>query len=97
MSAANSLFPFGLCCSPCYGTLAQTSISGELFLVCQQCGELTSPPDERTEADVDLFLIQQGQASVAELEPMRWHPNRDEYDVFDDKSDLLPWTRTTHY
>lgn len=97
MSAANSLFPFGLCYSPCYGTLAQTTISGTLHLVCQQCGELTTPPDERTEADTDLFNIQQGQASAAELEPMRWHPNRDEFDHLDTFEDILPWTRTTHY
>ncbi len=93
MSAAQSLFPYGLC--TCYGRLSP--MSGRA-LVCEQCGEITTAPDERTEADCDLFEIEQVKLTARELEPMPWGGRaRDDWDALDDKSDLLPWTKTTRY
>ncbi len=77
----------------CWGELA---LAGDHY-VCLACGELTPLGDNRTEADCDLFEIEQGKCSVAELEPMRWHPNRDEFDHLDTFEDINPWTRTTRY
>ncbi len=94
MTAANSLFPYGLCGSPCYGRLSPVD---SVSLVCEQCGEVITAPDERTEADTDLFNIEQGKCSAAELEPARWHQNREDFDHLDTFEDILPWTRTTHY
>ncbi len=97
MSAANSLFPFGLCDPPCYGRLSPADSE---TLACEQCGD-TRPaldPADLTEADCDLFLIPGGKATALELEPMPWGGRpRDEWDALDDRIDIQPFTRTTRY
>lgn len=102
MAAAQSLFPWGLC--ECYGRLSPTNISGAVSLVCEECGELTSPPDERTEADCDLFDIEQGKASAAELlasegwsAPSAYGRDRTRIDNISTNEDINPFTRTTKY
>ncbi len=95
MVAANSLYPYGLC--SCYGRL--TPVDSEQ-LACEQCGEIypLHDPADLTEEETDLFNIPQGQCTALELEPMPWGGrDRGDWDALDDKSDLLPWTKTTHY
>ncbi len=96
MSAANSLFPYGLCDAPCYGRLSPADSEN---LCCEQCGD-TRPlhdPADLTEAEADLFNIPQIKCTAAELEPMRWHQNREDFDHLDTFEDIQPFTRTTRY
>ncbi len=78
----------------CWGELVRTAAG----YTCLACGEVTPLDDERTEADCDLFEIEGAKLSVRELDGRApWHPERDEYDARDDRSDIQPHERTTRY
>lgn len=106
--AAPTLFPDGLCASPCHGRLRKCSVSGVASLVCEQCGEATPEFETETVFGDESYTTRYEppqavpfygtpEARKRDAFAAARYRDRAEYDPFDDKSDINPHTRTTKY